>query len=156
MTREIFWTKKKSSAQLHKLTRRTAMKCEPSGPFDSIESTHEFFALLGEIVTDTRKDIEQDVKKESNGKVSRRIEAMRLAIYNLDKLQVHITKSRRILNDLRSVRRLLFEERKAPAPVTLKPAAEAVKPAPPVAKFATTLAPQVTRPDARPQGAAVA
>jgi hypothetical protein len=132
------------------------MKCEPSGPFDSVENTHEFFALLGEIVSDTRKDIEQDIKKESNGKVSRRVEAMRLAIYNLDKLQVHITKSRRILNDLRSIRRLLFEERKAAPPVTLKPAPEPPKVATPVAKFATTLAPQVSRPDARPQGAAVA
>jgi|SRR5581483_6089561 len=132
------------------------MKCEPTGPFDSIESTHEFFALLGEIVAETRKEIEQDVKREANGKVSRRVQAMRLAIYNLDKLHVHVTKSCRIINDLRSLRRLLFEERKVAAPVSLKPTAEPVKAAAPVAKFATTVVPQVARPDARPQGAAVA
>lgn len=132
------------------------MKCEPSGPFDSIESTHEFFALLGEIVADTKKDIEQDVQKESSTNIPRRVEALRLAVYNLEKLQLHVTKSRRILNDLRSIRRLLFEER-APVPVTLKATAEPThKSAAPVAKFAVTVTPHVTRPDARPQGAAVA
>jgi len=133
------------------------MKYEPSSPFDSIESTHEFLALLCEIVGETRKEIEQDVQNQSGPNAPRRVEALRLAVYTLEKLQLHVGRSRRILNDLRSIRRLLFEERAATAPVTLKPTAESAhKVTTPVAKFAVTLKPQVTRPDARPQGAAVA
>jgi hypothetical protein len=132
------------------------MKYEPSSPFESIESTHEFFSLLCELVGETKKEIEQDVEKDSGSKIPRRVEAMRLAIYNLQKLEVHVTKSRRILNDLRSIRRLLFEER-TPAPVSLKPTPEpARKATAPVAPFAVSLSSKVTRPDARPQGAAVA
>jgi len=36
--------------------------------------------------------------------------------YKLDKLSSHIATSRRILNDLRMLRRLLLEERKTPDP----------------------------------------
>ncbi len=128
---------------------------QESSPFESIESTHEFFTLLAEIVSDTKKDITQDVEKESNGHASRRVDALRLAAYHLDKLEVHITKSRRILNDLRSIRRLLLEER-APRPTGLPVTDTTAKPAAPVAPFAVRIASQVTRPDARPQTAAVA
>lgn len=131
------------------------MKYEASGPFDSIESTHEFLALLCDIVTDTKKDIEQDVQKESSSKASRRIEALRLAVYNLEKLQLHVSRSRRILNDLRSIRRLLFEERTRVVPVTLKPTPEPTQ-KPSVAPFVSSLSPHVTRPNARPQSAAIA
>ncbi len=124
-------------------------------PFESIESTHEFFTLLAEIVTDTRKDISEDVSKESNSHPSRRVDALRLAAYNLEKLELHVSKSRRILNDLRSIRRLLFEER-APKPTGLPVAPKSAKPAVPVAPFAVKAATQVTRPDARPHSAAVA
>jgi uncharacterized membrane protein YccC len=83
--------------------------------FDSIESAHDFVSLLSEAVTDARRDIDNDVQRESNGKSSRRLEALRLASYSLEKLEAHMTKSRRILNDLRSLRRLLFQERAAQA-----------------------------------------
>jgi hypothetical protein len=41
----------------------------------------------------------------------RRKEALLLVSYNLAKLNLHITASRRILNDLRTLRRLLLAER---------------------------------------------
>jgi hypothetical protein len=40
------------------------------------------------------------------------VDALRLAVYNLEKLEMHVNRSSRILNDLRTLRRLLFEERK--------------------------------------------
>jgi hypothetical protein len=107
---------------------RTAMNHESASPFDSIESAHDFIVLLGETVADSKREIQADVDRESNRKAPRRLEALRLALYNLDKLELHINKSRRILNDLRSLRRLLFEERgigRASIP------AEPVKPAMP-------------------------
>ena len=83
--------------------------------FDSIESAHEFVGLLTEAVVEAKRDIEADVQMESGSTFPRRLEALRLALYQMEKLEVHMSKSRRILNDLRSLRRLLLEERSARA-----------------------------------------
>jgi len=81
--------------------------------FDSIESAHEFVALLAESVRQAKRDVEADVQRESTSQFPRRLEALRTALYSMEKLEFHMNKSRRILNDLRSLRRLLFEERTA-------------------------------------------
>lgn len=78
-------------------------------PFDSIESAFDFVRILSSAAADAKRDLEEDIQRE--GKPSRRLEALRLAFYNVDKLEFHVNRSRRILNDLRSLRRLLFEER---------------------------------------------
>jgi hypothetical protein len=52
-----------------------------------------------------------DVQVAPNTNVSRRLDALRVAAYNVEKLEFHLSRSTRILNDLRSLRRLLFEER---------------------------------------------
>lgn len=87
------------------------MSFDPSSAFDSIESAHEFVALLTDAVADSKREIEADAQREVALNFPRRLEALRLALYNLEKLHQHLSKSRRILNDLRSVRRLLFKER---------------------------------------------
>jgi hypothetical protein len=60
---------------------------------------------------DAKGDIEDDLVAEESAQESRRVEALRLVLYKLDKLEHHITASRRLLNDLRSLRRLLLQER---------------------------------------------
>ena len=80
-------------------------------PFDSIEDAHEFLTLLAQTVFETKLDIEADVQRESGSTFVRRAEALKLALYTLEKLEFHMRRSRRILNDLRTLRRLLFEER---------------------------------------------
>jgi hypothetical protein len=92
------------------------MKQEPESPFSSIEDAHEFLTLLAQTVFETKLDIEADVQRESNGNSSRRAEALKLALYTLERLEFHMLRSRRILNDLRTLRRLLFEERTVTAP----------------------------------------
>ena len=92
------------------------MNHEIGTTFESVESAHEFVRLLSEAAAEAKKDIAADVQREANSKFPRRLDALRIALYNLEKLEMHITRSRRILNDLRSLRRLLFEERGA-APV---------------------------------------
>ena len=77
--------------------------------FESLESAHNFVALLAESVGETKRELELDVQREPI--TSRRLDALRVALYNLDKLELHINRTSRILNDLRSLRRLLFEER---------------------------------------------
>jgi len=84
--------------------------------FESIESAHEYLRLLSHVVKSAKEDLDHDVDREStNAKPSRRLHAIQLASYSLDKLEKHVATSGRILNDLRSIRRLLFEERRAKA-----------------------------------------
>lgn len=87
------------------------MKSQAENPFETIESAHHFLTLLSEAVEDARREVESDLQRESEPDVTRRVDALRLAVYNLEKLEMHMNRSSRILNDLRTLRRLLFEER---------------------------------------------
>jgi len=80
-------------------------------PFDSIESAHEFITLLAQTIYEVKLDIEADIEKEKASYRFRRLDALRMAAYTLEKLELHLNRSRRALNDLRTLRRLLFEER---------------------------------------------
>ena len=87
------------------------MSYEFETPFESIESAHEFLKLLGDTVVEAKRDLEADISAEANINVSRRVEALRLACYKVDKLEHHLKASARILNDLRMLRRVLLEEK---------------------------------------------
>jgi hypothetical protein len=87
------------------------MSPEPSGPFDSIESAHEFVALLEESIEEAVREVKEHIQTAKTAQDERRAEALTLAIYKMSQLSVHMHKSRRILNDLRTIRRLLFQER---------------------------------------------
>jgi hypothetical protein len=88
------------------------MSYKPETPFDSIESSHQYVALLGETIEEVRRDIEAEIKRAIEENADRRKEALQMVAYHLTKLSAHMTSSRRILNDLRSLRRLLLSERK--------------------------------------------
>ncbi len=81
-------------------------------PFDTIESAQDFIQVLGDTITEARQEVEVELARELQSPPSRRTRALQIAAYNLDKLEKQMKRSRRILNDLRSLRRLLFEERK--------------------------------------------
>ena len=87
------------------------MSCTPETPFDSIEGSHEYVALLAEALAEARREVEAEVAAAERDRADRRKQALLLVSYNLAKLHLHITSSRRILNDLRSLRRLLLAER---------------------------------------------
>jgi len=95
-------------------------------PFDSFESAYDFFRILAEAVADAKRDIDAQVQGEvqrtAGAQSSRHLDALRVVYYSVEKLEFHTNCSRRILNDLRSLRRLLFEER-ATAATPVKPAA---------------------------------
>ena len=80
-------------------------------PFESIESAQEFMELLLVTIGETAADVEQDHKDAVADNEARRVQALELALYKLKVLDGHVQKSRRILNDLRTLRRLLFSER---------------------------------------------
>jgi hypothetical protein len=88
---------------------------EAETPFDNIEGSHEYVAMLAEALEEARRDVESDIAAADRDGAERRKEALLLVSYNLAKLNLHITTSRRILNDLRTLRRLLLAERGLPA-----------------------------------------
>ena len=91
------------------------MSYKAETPFDNIEGSHEYVAMLAEALEEARRDVEAEIAAAEDDRADRRKEALLLASYNLAKLNLHITASRRILNDLRMLRRLLLAERGLPA-----------------------------------------
>jgi hypothetical protein len=91
------------------------MSYQAETPFDNIEGSHEYVAMLAEALEEARRDVESDIAAADRDGAERRKEALLLVSYNLAKLNLHITTSRRILNDLRTLRRLLLAERGLPA-----------------------------------------
>ncbi len=99
------------------------MGYRPETPFDHIESAHQYVDLLAEAIEETRRDIDVELESAEGGE--RRRKALLLVSYNLSKLSSHMRTSRRILNDLRTLRRLLLTERRTE---TLAAAAGSNKP----------------------------
>jgi AraC-like DNA-binding protein len=82
-------------------------------PFDSIENAQQYIRLLIEAVEESRGEINDDLQAATDQNLERRVQALRIVHYKLEKLQQHLGASSRTLNDLRSLRRLLLEERAA-------------------------------------------
>jgi hypothetical protein len=80
-------------------------------PFETIESAQEFIGLLEASIEEAMEELREQHEEAVAGGVSRRVEATTLAQYKMKQLAIHIGKSRRLLNDLRTLRRLLWEER---------------------------------------------
>ncbi|HYN15980.1 MAG TPA: hypothetical protein VES66_09360 [Terriglobales bacterium] len=97
------------------------MKSEAEILFDSIESAQEYLSLLSETVRDTRAGVEADIAADPQP--APRTLTLRMVSYNLAKLELHIQTSRRILNDLRPLRRMLLQQTAQPAvPAPVQPA----------------------------------
>lgn len=79
-------------------------------PFESIESAQEYLRLLGEEVARVLDGVEVDREAASATTAGRRLDALRLVCYKLQRLEQHIQASGRILNDLRLLRRLFARE----------------------------------------------
>jgi hypothetical protein len=90
------------------------MSYQSETPFDNIESALEYVNQLLEATREAQDQIEKEILRAATPQLARRKQALQLVNYKLDKLSSHITASRHILNDLRTLRRLLLEERKAP------------------------------------------
>jgi hypothetical protein len=83
-------------------------------PFDNVKSALEYVGYLLEATHEAQKQIEEEIGRASNPELARRKQALQLVSYKLAQLSAHISTSRRILNDLRILRRLLLEEKKPP------------------------------------------
>jgi hypothetical protein len=80
-------------------------------PFATIESTLEFFELLDSALAEASSDVARDIEAAKAENAQRSLEALQMVAYKLEKLDFHVGRSKRLLNDLRTLRRLLFQER---------------------------------------------
>jgi hypothetical protein len=80
-------------------------------PFDNIENSHHYVSLLAEAIQEALAEVEADIALAGADGATRRKEALQLVRFNMAKLENHMSSSRRIMNDLRTLRRLLLDER---------------------------------------------
>jgi len=89
----------------------TTLQVHLPTPFDSVENTQEYFGLLSETLVEVKQEIDRDIAAAAEAKQSRRLEALRLVHFKLQKLEDNVNASSLLLNDLRTLRRLLLHER---------------------------------------------
>jgi hypothetical protein len=87
------------------------MPHKPSTVFESIESAREYVGLLCDAVDEAEQAIQQEIARPSALTSRRNLDALRLVDYKLKTLRHHFVVSRRLLTDLRSLRRYLLDER---------------------------------------------
>ena len=90
------------------------MTPDQTHPFESIESAHEFVDLLEESIGEALGEVREHLEAAKAAPDARRVEALTLTVFKMEQLASAMSKSRRLLNDLRSLRRLLFSERSEP------------------------------------------
>ena len=83
--------------------------------FNSIESAHEFLALLGETIDEALAEVQQEMTACELRQQQRQVDAWRVVHFTATKLGTHISTSRRLLNDLRSLRNLMQRRESAAA-----------------------------------------
>ena len=88
------------------------MSYRPETPFDNIESAEQFVELLIEAIEESRLDVDADIALSEGNRSGRGKKALQLVSANLGKLTQCMTRSRRILSRLRTLRRLLLQERR--------------------------------------------
>jgi hypothetical protein len=96
--------------------RGTLLSFKPETPFDNIESAYQFVELLIEAIEESKRDVDADIAGAGSNRPERQKEALHLVSDTLTKLSEHMTASRRILNDLRTLRRMLLQERQDDKP----------------------------------------
>ena len=67
------------------------MSYQAETPFDSIEGSHEYVALLADALDEARRDVEAEIAAAERDGAERRKQALLLVSYNLAKLNLHIT-----------------------------------------------------------------
>jgi uncharacterized membrane-anchored protein YhcB (DUF1043 family) len=88
------------------------MRYRRETPFDNIESAEQFVKLLIEAIKESKHDVDEEVALTEVNHTGRSKKALQLISANLAKLSQHMATSRRILNHLKTLRRLLLQEQR--------------------------------------------
>jgi hypothetical protein len=95
------------------LARTNPMTPDRGGPFDTLESAYEFVSLLREAVDDAYATVlDETARAQDTEGAARRLDALRLVDHKLNALRQNVLNSLILLNDLRTLQRLLLGERK--------------------------------------------
>ena len=78
--------------------------------FDNIESAHQYICLLADQVAEVSISIQTDIDAAISHEAMRRLDGLRLVEYKLQQLTGNLCAARRVLNDLRALRRVLTAE----------------------------------------------
>jgi len=98
----------------HLLKELSPLNVPVQTPFDSVENAQQYVRLLVEAIAEAKSEIEADLGAAASAKSERRVQALQIVQFKLDKLEQHLKTSSRLLNDLRTLRRLLLDERLEP------------------------------------------
>jgi uncharacterized membrane protein YccC len=90
-------------------------------PFDNVDGAHEYVSLLLETVGQARAEVAQDLDEAQAERAARRLEALQLVAWKLERLETQLIASRHLLNDLRRLRRLLLGDEGAVRPAGDEP-----------------------------------
>lgn len=82
-------------------------------PFDSIEGSLEYVGMLREAIRKANDQVLKESAIATSVKAGRRLEALRIVTYKLDRLDEHMKASHTLLNELRTLKRLLVGERQS-------------------------------------------
>src|SRR5258708_23553416 len=82
-------------------------------PFGSLEGAREYAGLMREAVQEAKDSVGEEAAPAGSEGAVRRLEALRLVTYKLDRLGRHVDAPHRLLQDLRTLRRLLRGERQS-------------------------------------------
>jgi hypothetical protein len=75
--------------------------------FENVESAHEYVGLLLQAIQESAAEVDDDLRQMGAAAPARRREAFQLVAYKLGQLRFHVAASRRRLDDLRALRRML-------------------------------------------------
>lgn len=87
------------------------MTREPLSRFESLESAHEYLRQLREALEEALASILDDATVAEQQGATRRLDALRLVEHKLNRLRQNVLASLLLVNDLRTLRRLLLSER---------------------------------------------
>ena len=90
------------------------MSQQCDSPFETLESAYSFVSLLREAVDDAYGSIlDETALAQAMAGAERRVDALRVVDHKLNSLRQNVLSSLILLNDLRTLRRLLLGERTA-------------------------------------------
>ena len=89
-------------------------------PFHDIESALEYINLLLDAAQEAKEQVEADLAWAVEPQLERRRQGLQLVIHKLTQLATHLSASRRILGDLRMLRRVLTSDIATPQVTSLR------------------------------------
>jgi len=89
------------------MTGTEAAMTETDRPFNTIESAHEYLSILNDQIGEVMNQVRGEISMSTARGQERRAEAWQTVLYTLTKLSFNTASSRRLVNDLRTLRNLL-------------------------------------------------